>query len=371
MILQHGKSSTLNAQVNFLKMTNKQNFVSKVLKHVQTLVPLQSIVDKLNINVKKQVKTQVNRENFAPIVFIAVEDLVVDKKYQRYINEGFIKKARRKGGFKPDLTRPLIIAKRPERLGGQNVIVDGQHTGCLATVYLTGDGSQEVPCQIPSVLQHPEDRSLAECERVESEFFDDTNYLRNNPNAIARLRAGVSSGNAKALAWEETFASIGVNVEKIGAPEGHEVYGLSKLQAAINKYGVTYTKQAVELYANTIKYSTSDVWKHPLQGPLILGLAAAYHFVDNYAGNGDKKKGFVNFLENHLTSKTPKEWTEKTSGVIMDQLILEDKLVEYYNAAVSFGVIKAPKIGIKTIEAWKADPIHGKAKDEDGEEEES
>jgi len=63
------------------------------MKHVQTLVPLQNIVDKLNINVKKQVKTQVNREDFAPIVFIAVEDLVVDKKYQRYINESFIKKA--------------------------------------------------------------------------------------------------------------------------------------------------------------------------------------------------------------------------------------------------------------------------------------
>lgn len=350
-------------------MSNKQNFVSSVVKHVQTLVPLQSIVDKLNINVKKQVKTQVNREDFAPIVFIPVEDLVVDKKYQRYINESFIKKARRKGGFKPDLTRPLIIAKRPQKLGGQNVIVDGQHTGCLATVYLVGDGTQEVPCQIPSVLQHPEDRSLNECETVESEFFDDTNYLRNNPNAIARLRAGVAAGNAKALAWEETFASIGVNVEKIGDAEGHEVYGLYKLQTSITKYGVTYTKQAVELYANTIKYSTSDVWRHPLQGPLILGLAAAYHFADNYVGNGVKKKGFVNFLENHLTSKTPKEWTEKTSGVIMDQLILEDKLVEYYNAAVGFGVIKAPKIGIKTIEAWKADPIHGNSEKVEDEEE--
>jgi len=350
-------------------MSNKQNFVSSVMKHVQTLVPLQNIVDKLNINVKKQVKTQVNREDFAPIVFIAVEDLVVDKKYQRYINESFIKKARRKGGFKPDLTRPLIIAKRPQKLGGQNVIVDGQHTGCLATVYLAGDGTQEVPCQIPSVLQHPEDRSLNECETVESEFFDDTNYLRNNPNAIARLRAGVASGNVKALAWEETFASIGVNVEKIGAPEGHEVYGLSKLQTSINKYGSTYTKQAVELYASTIKYSTSDVWKHPLQGPLILGLAAAYHFIDNYAGNGDKKRGFINFLENHLTTRNPKEWTEKTSGVIMDQLILEDKLVESYNSAVRFGVIKAPKIGNDLVVAWKADPIHGKTKDEDDEEE--
>ena len=68
-------------------MSNKQNFVSSVVKHVQTLVPLQSIVDKLNINVKKQVKTQVNREDFAPIVFIPVEDLVVDKKYQRYIKD--------------------------------------------------------------------------------------------------------------------------------------------------------------------------------------------------------------------------------------------------------------------------------------------
>ena len=53
--------------------------------------------------------------------------------------------------------------------------------------------------------------------------------------------------------------------------------------------------------------------------------------------------------------KTPKEWTSKTSGVIMDILIVEDKLVESYNAAVALGVIKAPKIGDKRIEKWKKD----------------
>ena len=63
--------------------------------------------------------------------------------------------------------------------------------------------------------------------------------------------------------------------------------------------------------------------------------------------------------------KTPQEWTEKTSGVIMDILIVEDKLIESYNAAVSLGVIIAPKIGAKAITNWKADPIHGKGDSSD------
>ena len=263
-------------------------------------------------------------------------------------------------GFNPDLARPLVVAIRPKALGGEYVIVDGQHTACLAAVYLAGDGEQEIPCQIPEVLQHPESRTLEECIQVESDFFDKLNYLRNNPSAIARLRAGVARKDKKALEWEETFQSIGIHVEKVGDPDGHSVFGLAKLKTCINKYGSTYTKQAVETYANTIKYSTSDTWNNPLQGGLVLGLAAAYHFADNYAGDGTTKDGFLEFLESHLSVKTPKEWTEKTSGVIMDILIVEDKLVDGYNSAVGFGVIKAPKIGEKRLLKWKADPIHAK-----------
>ena len=327
----------------------------------ETLVTIYQVVTGFAIGVKKQIKIKLNRESFTPITYIKVEDLLTDNKYQRLINERFIKKAKQ---FDPALARPLVVAIRPKCLGGQYVVVDGQHTACLASIYLEGDGKQEVPCQIPNILRHPEDRTLEDCIQVESDFFDKLNYLRNNPSAIARLRAGVARKDKKALEWEATFASIGVHVEKVGDPDGHAVDGLAKLKTCISKYNSTYTKQAVETYANTIKYSTSDTWKKPLNAGLVLGLTAAYHFADNHAGGGETKKGFVEFLEKHLTMKTPKEWTEKTSGVIMDILIVEDKLIENYNAAVSLGVIIAPKIGAKRIAAWKLDPIHGTDKDD-------
>ena len=324
---------------------------------VQTLVTIADVVTELAINIKKQVKRKITKDFFTPITYIRVKDLLTDKKYQRLINDRFIKKAK---AFDPALARPLVVAIRPKSLGGEYVVVDGQHTACLASVYLDGDGNQEIPCQIPDILQHPEDRTLEECVQVESDFFDKLNYLRNNPSAIARLRAGVARKDKKALEWEATFQSIGINVEKVGDPDGHAIDRLAKLKTCINKYGSTYTKQAVETYANTIKYSTSDVWKKPLNAGLVLGLTAAYHFADNYAGDGTTRDGFVEFLTNHLSVKAPKEWTEKTSGVIMDQLIVQDKLIDGYNSAVGWGVIKAPKIGSKRIEKWKLDPIHSK-----------
>ena len=324
---------------------------------VQTLVAIGEVVTGFAINVRKRVKTKITRDFFTPITYIKVKNLLTDKKYQRLINEKFIEKA---NGFDPDLARTLIVAIRPRPLGGGYVVVDGQHTACLAEVYLEGDGEQEIPCQIPNILKHPQDRTIEECIIVESNFFDKLNYLRNNPSAIARLRAGVARKDKKSMEWEKTFQSIGIHVEKVGDPDGHPVYGLAKLKTCINKYSSTYTKQAVETYANTIKYSTSEAWNNPLQGGLLLGLTAAYHFVDNYAGDGATKDGFLEFLENHLSLKTPKEWTEKTSGVIMDILIVEDKLVDSYNSAVGFGVIKAPKIGEKRVKDWKADPIHTK-----------
>ena len=324
---------------------------------VQTLVTIKEVVAGFAINVREQVRKEITKDFFTPLTYIKVKDLLTDKKYQRLINDKFIGKAKE---FNPDLARPLVVAIRPEKLGGEYIVVDGQHTACLAAVYLEGDGEQVIPCQIPEILKHPKERTLEECIEVESDFFDKLNYLRNNPSAIARLRAGVARKDKKSLEWEAIFQSIGVHVEQVGDPDGSEIYGLAKLKTCINKYGSTYTKQAVETYANTIKYTTSEAWNNPLQGGLVLGLAAAYHFADNYAGDGVTKDGFMEFLENHLKLKTPKEWTEKTSGVIMDILIVEDRLIDSYNSAVGFGVIKAPRIGAKRITKWKADPIHSK-----------
>ena len=340
------------------------NYLKSVVNPLlQKLVGIAQLVKSFSINLKNKAQRVISRSDFTPITFLKLKDLVSDGKYQRLVDERFIDKAKE---FRPELVRPLIIALRPKRLGGQYVIVDGQHTACLADIYTQGGGEQELPCQIPNTLRHPENRSLEDCIKVEAKFFDDTNYIRNNPNSIARLRAGIASGHPNSLEWLDVFNNLGIHIEKVGDENGQVVYGLAKLKTCVKKYGQTYTKQAVKIYADTIKYSTKDVWDSPILGGLLLGLTASLHFADNYL-SGEKKVGFMTFLEEKLTTKSPKEWTEKTSGVIMDILIVEDKFVETYNLAIAMGVINAPKIGKKSLENWKLDIVHNKSnkKDED------
>ena len=73
---------------------------------VQTLVTIADVVTELAINIKKQVKRKITKDFFTPITYIRVKDLLTDKKYQRLINDRFIKKAK---AFDPALARPTGV----------------------------------------------------------------------------------------------------------------------------------------------------------------------------------------------------------------------------------------------------------------------
>lgn len=306
------------------------------------------------INFTRIVKgEQTAQHSFTPVEYIEIKKLFTDQKYQRLINQNFIKSAK---VFNPKLARPLVLARRPD---GTLVIIDGQHTACLAAVYLKGDGNQVVPCQI--VIEHAEGTSENDCIKVESKFFDDLNYLRNNANAVARLRAAIAADTQWAVDLEETFTNIGVHVEGIGDVDGHEIFGYAKLRTCLSKYGQDITSQAVDHYAKIISKTKQKEWKHPLQGGLILGLAAAFHFrATAWKTECSGKREFTRFLNNYLTGTTrekfsPKYWTEKTSGVVMDVLILE-KFINLFNSLES---IEAPKID-SLFTDWKVSDVHNK-----------
>ena len=119
------------------------NYLKSVVNPLlQKLVGIAQLVKSFSINLKNKAQRDISRSDFTPITFLKLKDLVSDGKYQRLVDENFIDKAK---GFRPELVRPLIIALRPKRLGGQYVIVDGQHTACLAEIYTQGGGEQELP----------------------------------------------------------------------------------------------------------------------------------------------------------------------------------------------------------------------------------
>jgi hypothetical protein len=248
------------------------------------------------------------------------------------------------------------------------MVVDGQHTTVLAATYVENPEEFKLPCQIQV---HPADFTIVQCEKAEAEYFKRFNSLRNTVSAVAKLRADIAQGAKYAIAIEESFQSLNVHVEGIGAPDDgiNSVYGYDKLKVAIGKYGNTLVKTAVDAY-KTHNTTDGNKWTQPLNGGMILGLAATYHFLDNYLGDGKKREGFLEFLNNRLAKRSVDKYILKTAGPMMDILILEN-ILEQYNALVEQDVLPYPSIGMEKDNSqwkkWKDDKIHGEPKDEDSE----
>ena len=225
------------------------------------------------------------RKDYIPVVYIKLKDLKIDARYQRLIDINFIKKAKE---FKPHLVKPLSIFKRPN---GDLFIVDGQHTACLAATYVDDPENFELPCQ---VQEHPSHFSPEECVKAEAAYFKEFNFLRNNMGTIAKLRADIQMEIPSAMAMLEKLEALEVHVQGIGkfdvgSPDNNEVQGYSQLKTALQKYGNSYVKCAVEINKHHVSQSN---WSKPLTGSMILGLTAVCHFIDNYVGEGDKATNY-------------------------------------------------------------------------------
>ena len=161
---------------------------------------------------------------------------------------------------------------------------------------------------------------------------------------------------------ERQFKSLNIHVELIGADDDatNGVQGYDKLKVALAKYGITYVRNAVDTYKRHIANNAeNNVWNKPLNGGMILGLAAAYSLHDNL-GEGAKNQDFLSYLNNEINLTTVKEHTYQTAGPIMDILIVQ-KLVKQYN---DFAKLKNwTTIGPTVLNDWITDPaIHGKDK---------
>ena len=291
---------------------------------------------------------------FIPVTYISLKDLKIDPKYQRLINTNFINKA---GSFKPKFVKPLSVFKRPD---GDLVVVDGQHTSILAATYVEDAQNFKLPCQVQT---HPESFSISQCEKAEAKYFKEFNTLRNTVTAVARLRADLAQGKDYARKLERQFITLNIHVELIGADDNgsNGVQGYDKLRVALGKYHLTYVSNALDLYKKHIADNTEDnLWSKPLNGGMILGLAAAYSFLDLHAGDGGKNEDFLSYLNNEINLTTVKEHIHQTAGPIMDVLILE-KLVKEYNTYAKLK--KWTTIGGTTFMNWRNDPgIHGNSK---------
>jgi len=340
--------------------------MAKLTKPLEAVMNVLSLVEGFIKQGISGIRKKVERKQFLEVVYVPIKDLKVDPKYQRLINLGFIKKAKE---FDPLLVKPLSIFQRPN---GDKMVVDGQHTTVLAATYVEDPDNFELPCQIQ---YHPSHFTIEQCEKAEAVYFKRFNSLRNTVSAVAKLRSDIAQRAKYAISIEESFQSLNVQVEGIGALDdgSNGVHGYDKLKVSITKYGNTLTKTAIDLY-KVHNAADDNSWNSPLNGGMILGLAATYHFVNNYLGDGKKREGFLYYLNDLLPNLAVADYISKTAGPQMDVLILQN-IIDKYNLLVKHKMINYPSIGMEKENSqwkkWKEDPIHGNPKDDVEDEEES
>ena len=126
-------------------------------------------------------------------------------------------------------------------------------------------------------------------DEFKSHYFKRFNYLRNNVGAIEKFRVEISQGRSAALKLLNQLQSLEVHIQGIGDDTNKEVHGFKQLKASLGKYGMSYNKRAVDLFKFHIEKGN---WTSPIDGSMIFGLAAAYHFANFYLGDSQKVKSF-------------------------------------------------------------------------------
>lgn len=309
------------------------------------LVSLLDLADSLGI--AGQRKT-ISREDFPPVQWIKLKDLYIDKKYQRLLNEKMVKDA---GRFDTSLFSPLRCYIRPD---GKIAIADGQHEGCIAAIYTTNPEDTELQVQI---FEHSKDSTVDECVEVEATWFKAVNINRTAVSQVAQLRTDIAAGVKEALQIQDTLVDLGVNVEKIGDPEGFAVKGYAKLLESESTYGLVETKDAIEYYHKLLTSKESDnKWKVRgdreivLQGAMIGGLAAVFKLRNSLKKGTARRNGLDNFIQSQLITKdnTPKELMTKTAGNAQAVLIAR-RFIDVCKTSINFGLVEGATIGEETL----------------------
>tara|TARA_B100000131_G_scaffold70015_1_gene66255 strand:+ start:105 stop:1091 length:987 start_codon:yes stop_codon:yes gene_type:complete len=218
--------------------------------------------------------------------------------------------------FNRAFARPLIVGIRPN---GKKVDVDGQHTALLILASLY---PEDLPC---FYIDHPKDRSVENCEKIEAEVFYALNTFRKDPTHVDKMKAGLAFNMPDAVKYNDNLFSCNIYIEGydyLGDPDGTPMEGEYQWRKAIEKFGTTTVAKACSKLSELQEY---DNWRHPkknktvtsIRADMIMILSTLYDFIKRAKIAGkmkDKEKSILNYIDNKLVDFERKKWYNGISG---------------------------------------------------------
>jgi len=288
-----------------------------------------------NGNVKKKLKRGTRRSS----------EFAIPPSIQRKISGNAIISYKQ---FDPQLATVVVASVRPEKLGGELIDIDGQHTALMGIL------SGEDPELDTLELHHDPNASIEEVMEQEAILFKKLNTERKNPSKLDVIRVDIFLGKEEAIRFETVLNACGIQVDGLGDPDGDILSTKtgSRIIKTIDQYGEHYSGCIVAA-CNLIRQHWADPTTgrvNDMRDDLIHGLTTFLAMikyagkVKGYAGNGlDEKKEFVtSWLNTHMGATSMRKYHHNSGGGNTHFKIAHTILQEY-NWWVEG---KAPKMSI-------------------------
>lgn len=245
------------------------------------------------------------------------KDLKTARKWNRTISASALINYHQ---FDPELATVVVISVRPDRLGGDLVVIDGQHTSMLD---LLGECDTDLDTL---ELHHSEDASLEEVQRAEAEMFKKLNTERKSMNALDIIRNDIFLGKESALRFENVLKTCNLNIDNIGSEDDDAgtIPGQgARMIKCITQFGEDYPHciiAAVDFMRRT--WGSEDSPLLDIRDDMIHGLTTLLALI-KYAGkvkdgspkglNGRSKK-LAHWMENEMGKSSMRRYYNNTSG---------------------------------------------------------
>lgn len=257
-------------------------------------------------------------------------ELQTARKWNRAISGNAIIKYEQ---FDPELATVIVVSVRPEHLGGDIVVVDGQHT---AMMDILGECDQDLDTL---EQHHSNDATLEDVQEAEARLYKLLNTQRKNPSTLDIIRNDIFLDEPYAILFENILKLCNLNVDGIGAVKGDVIRGSgARMIKTIDQYGEdfsSYIPRAVSFMRDT--WGSEDNPLLDIRDDMIHGLTTLFVFLDKVGkvdggtsnGLNGKKKQIQLWMNTKMGETSMRKYYHNTGGGNTHHKIVHNIVNEY------------------------------------------
>ena len=257
-------------------------------------------------------------------------ELKIKREWQRNISGNAIVKYKQ---FDPELATILVVSVRPEHLGGDILLIDGQHT---AMMDLIGECDHD---HDTLELHHSPTASIEDVEKAEAALYKALNTQNKKLTKLDIIRVDLFLKEEYAILFNGILTQNNLNIDGLGNSDGDVIPGSgSRFIKTVEEYGERfshYIGRAISFMRD--QWGTEENPLKELRDDMIFGLTTLFVFLDKAGsieggtdnGLNGKKKKVEWWMNSQMGQTSMRKYTNNTAGGHVNFKLVYNIIKEY------------------------------------------